>query len=69
MLMRVGRYFTVLRLGLPRLSTRDITYNGTVIPKGTTFFLNAWACNMGKLSVRKFSHLYIQSARSVWFVS
>ncbi|KAJ5657113.1 cytochrome P450 phenylacetate hydroxylase [Penicillium longicatenatum] len=42
------RYFTVLRLGLPRSSTKDITYNGAVIPKGTTFFLNAWACNMGK---------------------
>lgn len=22
-------------------------YEGTVIPKGTVFFLNAWACNMG----------------------
>ncbi|KAJ5935863.1 hypothetical protein N7454_005161 [Penicillium verhagenii] len=40
------RYFTVLRLALPRTSIRDITYEGTVIPKGTVFFLNAWACNM-----------------------
>jgi 3-hydroxyphenylacetate 6-hydroxylase len=40
------RYFTVLRLALPRTSIRDITYQGTVIPKGTVFFLNAWACNM-----------------------
>ncbi|KAL5363048.1 cytochrome P450 [Aspergillus floccosus] len=40
------RFFTVLRLALPRTSIRDITYNGTVIPKGTVFFLNAWACNM-----------------------
>ncbi|THC93398.1 hypothetical protein EYZ11_007124 [Aspergillus tanneri] len=31
---------------LPRTSIRDITYNGTVIPKGTVFFLNSWACNM-----------------------
>ncbi|KAJ5833659.1 cytochrome P450 phenylacetate hydroxylase [Penicillium riverlandense] len=40
------RYFTVLRLGLPRASTKEINYDGVVIPKGTTFFLNAWACNM-----------------------
>jgi 3-hydroxyphenylacetate 6-hydroxylase len=45
----VGRFFTVLRLALPRTSIRDITYNGAVIPKGTVFFLNAWACNMGTL--------------------
>ncbi|KAJ6004080.1 hypothetical protein N7522_005725 [Penicillium canescens] len=40
------RFFTVLRLALPRTSIRDINYNGIVIPKGTVFFLNAWACNM-----------------------
>ncbi|KAE8147087.1 cytochrome P450 [Aspergillus avenaceus] len=40
------RYFTVLRLALPRASIRDVNYNGTVIPKGTVFFLNSWACNM-----------------------
>ncbi|KAL4861608.1 hypothetical protein BDV12DRAFT_61867 [Aspergillus spectabilis] len=40
------RYYTVLRLALPRTSTRDITYRGNVIPKGTVFFLNSWACNM-----------------------
>ncbi|OOF89999.1 hypothetical protein ASPCADRAFT_135522 [Aspergillus carbonarius ITEM 5010] len=40
------RYFTVLRLALPRTSIRDITYNGTMIPEGTVFFLNSWACNM-----------------------
>lgn len=43
-----ARYYTVLRLALPRTSIRDITYNGTVIPKGAVFFLNSWACNMGK---------------------
>jgi hypothetical protein len=43
------RFFTVLRLALPRTSIRDITYQGIVIPKGTVFFLNAWACNMGNL--------------------
>jgi len=40
------RYYTVLRLALPRVSIKDITYNGTCIPAGTVFFLNAWACNM-----------------------
>ncbi|KAF7115607.1 hypothetical protein CNMCM5793_002701 [Aspergillus hiratsukae] len=40
------RYYTVLRLALPRTSIKDITYDGKIIPKGTVFFLNAWACNM-----------------------
>ncbi|KAJ0415530.1 cytochrome P450 [Aspergillus carlsbadensis] len=40
------RYYTVLRLALPRTSIRDITYEGKAIPKGTVFFLNSWACNM-----------------------
>lgn len=42
------RYFTVLRLALPRASTRDVLYGGCTIPKGSIVFLNAWACNMGK---------------------
>jgi 3-hydroxyphenylacetate 6-hydroxylase len=42
------RYYTVLRLALPRASIKDLPYGGTVIPKGTMVFLNAWACNMGK---------------------
>ncbi|RDW60725.1 hypothetical protein BP6252_12108 [Coleophoma cylindrospora] len=40
------RYYTVVRLALPRASVKDITYDGVLIPKGTVFFLNAWACNM-----------------------
>ncbi|TPX12794.1 uncharacterized protein E0L32_006674 [Thyridium curvatum] len=40
------RYFTVLRLALPRVSVQDVVYEGIVIPKGTVVFLNAWACNM-----------------------
>ncbi|KAL2815449.1 cytochrome P450 [Aspergillus cavernicola] len=40
------RYYTVLRLALPRTSIKDITYEDKVIPKGTVFFLNSWACNM-----------------------
>ena len=41
------RYFTVLRLALPRASIKEIVYQGIRIPKGTVYFLNAWACNMG----------------------
>jgi len=43
------RYYTVLRLSLPRASVKDIKSsfnNGAVIPAGTVVFLNAWACNM-----------------------
>ncbi|KAH6709533.1 cytochrome P450 [Leptodontidium sp. 2 PMI_412] len=39
------RYFTVLRLALPRASIKDVTYEGVVIPKGTVYFINAFACN------------------------
>jgi 3-hydroxyphenylacetate 6-hydroxylase len=42
----VLRYFTVLRLALPRATQRDVKYEGYVIPEGSTVFLNAWACNM-----------------------
>lgn len=41
------RYFTVIPLNLPRESTRDVEYEGQVIPKGTTVYMNAWACNYG----------------------
>ncbi|KAM0444316.1 hypothetical protein ACHAO4_010268 [Trichoderma viride] len=40
------RYYTVLRLALPRVAVKDFLYEGAVIPKGTIVFLNAWACNM-----------------------
>ncbi|CCE81469.1 Piso0_002126 [Millerozyma farinosa CBS 7064] len=39
------RYFTVLPLGLPRATSKDIVYNNAVIPKGTTLFMNAFAAN------------------------
>lgn len=39
------RYYTVLRLSLPRATVRDITYQNRVIPSGSVVFLNAWACN------------------------
>ncbi len=53
------RYYTVLRLALPRASVKDITYNGTLIPKGTVVFLNAWACNMGKFALSTVSIIYL----------
>ena len=40
------RYYTVLRLSLPRATVKDITYNGHTIPAKSVIFLNAWACNM-----------------------
>ncbi|RMZ84674.1 hypothetical protein DV737_g898, partial [Chaetothyriales sp. CBS 132003] len=40
------RYYTVLRLCLPRATVRDIVYEGKTIPAGSVVFLNAWACNM-----------------------
>ncbi|KAI4738825.1 cytochrome P450 [Aureobasidium sp. EXF-12298] len=40
------RYYTVLRLALPRTTVKDITYEGKLIPAGTTIYLNAWAYNM-----------------------
>ncbi|KAL2287114.1 hypothetical protein FJTKL_06115 [Diaporthe vaccinii] len=39
------RYFTVIPLNLPRESIRDVEYEGMRIPKGTTVYMNAWACN------------------------
>lgn len=43
------RYFTVIPLNLPRQSIKDIEYNGVLIPEGTTFYMNAMACNHGEL--------------------
>lgn len=39
------RFFTVLPLGLPRQTTKDIIYNNARIPAGTTIFLNLYAAN------------------------
>jgi 3-hydroxyphenylacetate 6-hydroxylase len=44
------RFFSVLRLSLPRNSIRDIEYKGMFIPQGTTVFLNAWGCNRGMMN-------------------
>jgi 3-hydroxyphenylacetate 6-hydroxylase len=46
------RYYCVLRLALPRATVKDVMYEGKLIPAGSTIYLNAWACNMGKSRVR-----------------
>lgn len=51
------RYYTVLRLALPRASIKDIEYKGIRIPKGSIFFLNAWACNMGMSAESRLDYL------------
>jgi 3-hydroxyphenylacetate 6-hydroxylase len=40
------RFYTVLRLSLPRASVKDVVFEGKTIPSGSVIFLNAWACNM-----------------------
>lgn len=40
------RYYTVLRLSLPRATVKPVPYGGHTIPAGSVIFLNAWACNM-----------------------
>ncbi|CAO2654600.1 Nn.00g113330.m01.CDS01 [Neocucurbitaria sp. VM-36] len=40
------RFYTVLRLALPRATVKDVIYEGKLIPAGSTIYLNAWACNM-----------------------
>lgn len=42
------RYFTVIPLNLPREATRDVEYEGKLIPRGTTVYMNAEACNWGE---------------------
>ncbi|EEQ85241.1 hypothetical protein RJZ56_007172 [Blastomyces dermatitidis] len=39
------RFFTVIPICLPRVSIKDIPYEGAVIPAGTTFFMNAYAAD------------------------
>ncbi|KAI5459328.1 cytochrome P450 [Mariannaea sp. PMI_226] len=39
------RFWTVIPICLPRTSIKDIPYNGSVIPAGTTFFMNAYAAD------------------------
>lgn len=41
----VLRYWTVIPICLPRVSIKDIEYQGAVIPAGTTFYMNAYAAD------------------------
>ncbi|KAL2221097.1 cytochrome P450 phenylacetate 2-hydroxylase [Thermoascus aurantiacus ATCC 26904] len=41
----VLRYWTVIPICLPRVSTKDIPWKDAVIPAGTTFFMNAYAAD------------------------
>ncbi|KAI9747672.1 MAG: Non-histone chromosomal protein 6 [Chaenotheca gracillima] len=41
----VLRFWTVIPICLPRVSVKDIQYNGANIPAGTTFYMNAWAAD------------------------
>jgi phenylacetate 2-hydroxylase len=41
----VLRYWTVIPICLPRVSIKDIPYQDTVIPAGTTFYMNAYAAD------------------------
>jgi 3-hydroxyphenylacetate 6-hydroxylase len=50
------RFYTVLRLALPRATVKDVMYEGKLIPAGSTIYLNAWACNMGKSHLDQIFH-------------
>lgn len=62
------RYYTVLRLALPRATVKDVIYEGKLIPAGSTIYLNAWACNMGKsfLVLHASLHLLTHADPQVW---
>ncbi|EXJ63180.1 phenylacetate 2-hydroxylase [Cladophialophora yegresii CBS 114405] len=41
----VLRFWTVIPMSLPRVSIKDVVYQGATIPAGTTFLMNAWAAD------------------------
>ncbi|EXJ73902.1 phenylacetate 2-hydroxylase [Cladophialophora psammophila CBS 110553] len=41
----VLRFWTVIPMSLPRLSIKDVVWQGAIIPAGTTFLMNAWAAD------------------------
>jgi 3-hydroxyphenylacetate 6-hydroxylase len=45
----VLRYYTPLRLAMPKATTDVVEWQGVKIPKGTMVFLNAWSCNRGNV--------------------
>lgn len=54
----IGRYFTALKIGLPRATHDDVTWQGATIPPKTMLFLNSWACSRGKCSTVLCSIVY-----------
>ncbi|KAK5258399.1 hypothetical protein LTR20_005074 [Exophiala xenobiotica] len=41
----VLRFWTVIPMSLPRVSIKDVVWQGATIPSGTTFLMNAWAAD------------------------
>ncbi|KAI0179855.1 cytochrome P450 [Hypoxylon sp. FL1284] len=41
----ISRYFSVLKLALPKATYTEATWEGATIPANTLVFLNVWACN------------------------
>ena len=41
----VLRFFTVIPISLPRVSISDVNFENTIIPAGTTFYMNAYAAD------------------------
>lgn len=46
----LNRYYSILRLAMPKEVTEPVVYNGATIPKGTMVMLNSWACNHGNFN-------------------
>lgn len=46
----IGRYFTALKIGLPRATHGSVSWQGATIPPQTMLFLNLWACSRGRQS-------------------
>lgn len=44
----ISRYFTALKIALPRATHGNATWQGATIPAKTMLFLNSWACSRGK---------------------
>ncbi|KAI1759521.1 cytochrome P450 [Hypoxylon sp. FL1150] len=41
----ISRYFTALKLGLPRATHSEVHWRGATIPSKTMVFVNQWACS------------------------
>lgn len=45
----INRYYGVLKLALPKATYSEVHWEQATIPPNTLVFLNAWACNRGKI--------------------